>query len=78
MCSVVSDPLACQGPLFVGFSMQEYWRELPFPPRDLADTAIKSASPALAGRFTTELPRKPISKSTQHYIVLAGITLARA
>ena len=37
MCSVVSDFLppwtrACQAPLSMGFSRQEYWSGLPFPP----------------------------------------------
>ena len=34
------DPMDCsrQAPLFVGFSWQEYWSELPFPsPGDLPD-----------------------------------------
>ena len=54
--------VAHQDPLFVGFSSQEYWSELPFPPPgDLPDPGIKPASPALAGRlFTTEPPGKPI------------------
>ena len=48
-----------------GFSGQEYWSELPFPPPgDLPDPGIKPespASPVLAGEFfTTESPRKPI------------------
>ena len=31
--------IARQAPLFVGFSRQEYWSELPFPsPGDLPDT----------------------------------------
>ena len=30
--------VACQAPLSMGFSTQEYWSELPFPsPRDLPD-----------------------------------------
>ena len=55
---VVSDslePVAHQAPLSMGFSRQEYWSGLPFPPpRDLPDPGIKLASlmsPALAGRF---------------------------
>ena len=60
--SVVSDSatpwiVARQAPLSVGFSRQEYWSGLPFPPAgDLPDPGIvpKSlASPALAGRFFT-------------------------
>ena len=39
---------ACQAPLCMGFSKQEYWSELPFPsPRDLPNPGIKSISPAL-------------------------------
>ena len=67
MFSVVSDSLAtswtvaCQDPVSMGFSRQEYWSGLPFPhPGDLPDPGIEpesSASPALAGRFfTTEPP----------------------
>ena len=48
----------------MGFSRQEYWGGLPFPPSgDLPDPVIEFASPvtpALAGRlFTTEPPWKP-------------------
>ena len=51
-------------PWTMGFSRQEYWCELLFPPsEDLPDQRIKPmspASPALAsGVFTTELPGKP-------------------
>ena len=59
--SVVSDSfvtqwsVACQVPLSMGFSRQEYWSGLPFPPPgDLPDPRIKTmllTSPALAGRF---------------------------
>ena len=46
-----------QAPLSVGFSRQEYWSGLPFPPPgDLPDPGFKPASlasPALAGRFFT-------------------------
>ena len=49
--------VAHQAPLFMGFSRQEYWSGLPFPPpRDLPDlgTELTSlTSPALAGRFST-------------------------
>ena len=41
----------------MGFSRQEYWSELPFPPPgDLPDPGIETVSltsPALAGRFFT-------------------------
>ena len=57
--------VACQSPLFMEFSRQEYWSGLPFPlSGDLPNPGIKlvsPASPALAGRFfTTEQPGKPM------------------
>ena len=54
--------VACQAPLSMGFSWQEYWNGLPFPsPGHLPNPGIKPASPALAGRFfTTNPPGKPI------------------
>ena len=50
-----------QAPLSMGFSRQEYWTGLPFPPPgDLPDPGIEPASPALAGRFSiTALLGKP-------------------
>ena len=49
--------VACQAPLSMGFSRQEYRSELPcLPPQDLPDPQVKPASlmaPALAGRFFT-------------------------
>ena len=51
---------ACQAPLSMGFSRQEYWSGLPFPPPgDLPSPGIKSKSlesPALSGRFFTPEP----------------------
>ena len=49
--------LACQDPLSMGFSRQEYWSGLPCPPPgDLPDPGIEPESlmyPLLAGRFLT-------------------------
>ena len=49
--------VAHQAPLSTGFSRQEYWSGLPFPPAgDLPNSGIKPvslASLALAGRFFT-------------------------
>ena len=49
--------VACQAPLSVGFSRQEYWRGLPCPsPGDLPDSGTELAtviSPAWAGGFFT-------------------------
>ena len=54
--------VARQAPLSMGFSRQENWSGLPFPPpRDLPDPGMEPRYPALAGRFfTTEPPRKPV------------------
>ena len=61
---------AHQAPLSMGFSRQQYWSELPFPPPgDLPNSGIKPVSPALAGRFfPPEPPGKPYAtaKLTQH------------
>ena len=53
--------VAHQAPPFVGFSRQEYWSRLPFPPPgDLLDPGIELLYPALAsGFFITESPEKP-------------------
>ena len=49
--------VACQAPLSLEFSTQEYWSGLPFlPPGDLPNPGIKPTSltsPALAGEFFT-------------------------
>ena len=68
-CLTLCNPwtVACQTPLS-GFSKQEYWNGLTFPPSgDLSNPGIKPAflvSPALAGRFfITEPPGKPSQTS---------------
>ena len=52
--------VACQAPLSMKFSRQEYWSWLPFPtPGDLPDPGIETSSlvsPALAGRFFISEP----------------------
>ena len=46
--------VAYQAPLSMGFSRQEYWCGLPFPPPgDLLGPGFDLASPGLAGRFFT-------------------------
>ena len=49
--------IACQGPLSMEFSRQEYWSRVPFPsPGDLPDPGMETestASPALASGFFT-------------------------
>ena len=53
--------VACQAPLSMGISGQEYLSGLPCPPPgDLPDPWMEPASPALAGGvFTAEPPWKP-------------------
>ena len=49
--------VACQAPLSMEFSRQEYWSRLPFPPpEDLPKPGVEPASPTLAGRFFTSKP----------------------
>ena len=56
--------VACQAPLSMGYSRQEYWSGFPCPPPgDLPHPGIEPAtlaSPALAdGFFTADPPEKP-------------------
>ena len=60
-CPTLCESAACQVPLSMEFSRQEYWSKLPFPTLgDLPDPGIKLVSlptPVLAGQFfTTEPP----------------------
>ena len=56
-CSVMSDSatswtVACQAPLSMEISRQEYWSGLPFPsPGNLSKPGIKPISPALQVDF---------------------------
>ena len=54
--------VACQAPLSMGFSRQEYWSGLPFPSSgDFPDPGIKPGSVALqADTFPSEPPGKPL------------------
>ena len=51
LCPILCNPMNCiarQVPLSMGFSRQECWSELPFPPPgDLPNPGIEPASPAL-------------------------------
>ena len=53
--------VACQAPLSMGFSRQEYWSGLPFlSPGDLPDPGIEPGFPALqANSLPSEPPGKP-------------------
>ena len=58
-CPTCATPwtVACQAPLSMRFSRQEYWSGLPFPsPGDLPDPGIEPGAPALqADSLPTEL-----------------------
>ena len=49
--------VACQALLSIGFSQQEYWSGLPFPPPgNLPEWGIEPMSPVLTGRFFSTVP----------------------
>ena len=84
VCSFVSHSLwppwtiACQAPLSIEFSSQEYCSELPCPPPgDLPNPGIEPTNPesfALAGGFFTAVPpEKPIYIHVCIYIYNIGI-----
>ena len=64
--------VACQAPLSVKFSRQEYWSELPCPsPGDLPNPGIKLGSPELqADSLLSEPPGKPEVIRTKSLIAL--------
>ena len=52
--------VACQAPLSMEFSRQEYWSRLPFPsPRDFPIPGIEPESPVLQA---DSLPSEPLEK----------------
>ena len=52
--------VACQAPLFIDFSRQEYWSGLPFSsPGDLPNTRIRPGSPPFQA---DSLPSEPLGK----------------
>ena len=61
-CQTLATPwnIACQAPLPMGFSRQEYWSGLPFPsPGNLPNPGTEPRSPALqADSLLTELQGK--------------------
>ena len=71
--------VACQAPMSVELSKQEYWSGLPFPsPRDLPDQGIEPvslSSPAWqVDFFTTAPPRKPAHVTTFLFIFLINLS----
>ena len=54
--------VACQAPLSMGFSKQEYWSGLPrLPPGDLPDPGIEPTSPASLTLQEDSLPLEPLT-----------------
>ena len=55
--------VACQTPLSVGFSRQEYWSGWPCPPRgDLPNPGIELTSPVSPALQVDSLPAEPLGK----------------
>ena len=68
--------VACQVPLSMEFSTQEYWSGVPFPsPGVLPDPGIKPASPALAGGFFTTEPLVKIIQITELFQIIQNFPL---
>ena len=67
LCQTLVTPWtpACQAPLPMEFSRQEYWSGLPFPsPGDLPDTGIEPASPVSRALQANSLPAEPLRKGS--------------
>ena len=77
-CTTLATPwtVACQTPLPMAFSRQEYWSGLPFsPPGDLPNPGIQPEFPALqADPSLTELKGKP--QECSNYCTIALISHA--
>ena len=64
--------VACQAPLSMGISRQEYWSGLPFPsPGDLPDPRIEPGSPTLqADSLPSESPGAPKGTKAMSNLIL--------
>ena len=65
-CQTLVTPwtVACQAPLSMGLSRQEYWSGLPFPsPGDLPNPVIEPRSPTLQADALTSAPPESEIKS---------------
>ena len=71
--------MACQAPLSMGFSRQEYWSGLPCPPpEDLPNPVIEPRSLALhADYLASEPPGKPKNTGVGCHALLQGIFLTQ-
>ena len=61
-CPILCDPKDCsKAPLSTGFSRQEYWSELPYPPLgDLPHSGVEPKSSCITGRFFTILVTREV------------------
>ena len=67
--SVAPRTVACQAPLIIGFSRQEYWSGLPCPPPgDLSDSGVEPMCLSLLHWQVGALPLAPYGKSSGIYI----------
>ena len=71
--------VACQAPLSLGFSRQEYWSRLPWPPPgDLANAGIQPRSPTLQADCLPSVPLgKPKNIRMGSLSLLQGIFLTQ-
>ena len=61
--------IALQVPLSVGFSRQEYWNTLPFPPpRDLPNPRIEPVSPTLHADYLLSHQGSPLNFSSVGFL----------
>ena len=76
---VTSWTVARQAPRSIGFSRQEYWSGLPFPPPgDLPNPGIKSRPPVLqVDSLPSEPPGKPKNPGVGSLSLLQGIFLTQ-
>ena len=63
--------VACQAPLSMGFSRQEYWSGLPFPsPGDLPDPGTEHMAPLSSVLQAESSLNEPSGKPTYMYIYI--------
>ena len=68
--------VACQAPLSMGFSMQEYWSGLPCPPPgDLHDPVIEPISPATPALQGDSLPLSHMGSPVLHWGILKAVPI---
>ena len=72
--SATPQTVAHQAPFFMGFSRQEYWSWLPFPPpEDPPNPGIESKSPVSPALWADSLPLSHLG-SPSNTIILAQFT----